>query len=124
MIKRFWKYSLVGISTFLFDLLLLYIFTNLLNINYLVSIFLAFIIAVSLNYFLSRKNVFVGTKQGLARGYAYFLVVITFGVALMLVSMYLLVEMFSIDIFIARVLVAGVVGIFNFTVNDKFNFKM
>jgi len=124
MFKRFIKYSLIGCLTFLFDLLLLYVSVDVLHINYLLSVFCAFLIAVSVNYFLSRKEVFVGSGRGPVLGYLYFLTIISGGVVIMLGLMYLLVEIFQMDIFVARVSVAGLVGIFNFLMNDRFNFKM
>jgi putative flippase GtrA len=123
-IKRFVKYSVVGVSTFLLDLLLLYIFTDIFSINYLVSTLVAFLTAVSINYFICRRQVFSSSKRGIKDGYLYFLIIIFFGVIITLGLMYVLVDILNIYVLHARIIVAGFVGIFNFLINDKFNFKL
>lgn len=121
---RFFKYALVGGSTFAFDLLILWAMTELLSIPYYVSTPLAFVIAVSLNYLLSRQHVFVGTERGFHTGYAYFIGFAFSGAFLITSFVTLLVVLFSLNYLVARVLVACVVGIANYLFNLHFNFKV
>lgn len=121
---RFVSYSLIGAGTFVFDLLLLYIFTDLLLINYLVAVGIAFLIAVSLNYQLSRRFVFKGTTRGHTTGYLYFIIIALLGLLLVTGSMYVLVEMVGLFYLFARVLIAIVTGVWNYLMNLFFNFKV
>lgn len=121
---RFLKYSVVGVSTFLLDLLCLWFFTEKLQISYLIVVPTAFIIISSLNYFINRVGVFHSSVRGIREGYLYFLFIILSGSLIMVFLMYLMVDILYIDVFISRVIVAGLVGIYNFALNDKFNFKM
>ena len=122
--QRLLKYSLVGVTTFLFDLSLLWILTDFIHLNYLLAAFIAFFVAVSINYFVSRHKVFKSSERGLREGYLYFLLIVSAGVLIMLGLMYVFVSLLHLNILIARTIVAGFVGLFNFFVNDKFNFKM
>lgn len=122
--KRFLGYSIIGVGTFLFDLYLLNIFTNQLGWYYLQAVIVAFLIAVSINYALSRYFVFKGTTRSVAKGYLYFLQIVIFGVLLTTGFVYLLVEYTPLQPIQARVYTAGIVGIFNFLMNNFFNFKV
>lgn len=121
---RFFKYFIVGVSTFLLDLLLLYVFTDLFQINYLISTAIAFVIAVSINYYFSRKFVFTKTLQKIDHGYYAFLLISGAGLFFVVILMALFVEKLSFNYLLSRVLVAGFVGIWNYLMNLYFNFRV
>lgn len=121
---RFLKYATVGGSTFAFDLVLLWIMTEVFLVPYLVSTALAFMIAVSINYFISRKYVFKGTNRKIHHGYVYFILVAVGGALAVTGAVALLVTTFAMHYLVARVLVACVVGIGNYLFNLHFNFKV
>ncbi|HYE23054.1 MAG TPA: GtrA family protein [Candidatus Paceibacterota bacterium] len=121
---RFFRYSLVGGSTFAFDLLLIWVMTELFGIPYYISTFIGFVIAVSLNYFISRRFVFKGTERKVHHGYAYFLSFACAGAFLISAAVAFLTETFHLHYMLARVLVACVVGVGNYLFNLHFNFKV
>ncbi len=121
---RFFKYTSVGVSTFLFDLGLLYILTDTLHIYYVLSAALAFIIAVSCNYFISRKLVFKGTLRSAHAGYLIFLLIAGVGLATVTGLMYVFVTLLGMNYLLSRVLIAAVVGIWNYLMNLYVNFKV
>lgn len=123
-LTRLFKYALVGGSTFAFDLVILYAMTEFVGIPYYVSTPLAFIIAVSINYFVSRQFVFKGTTRHVHHGYFYFLGVAIIGGLLISGAVTLLVATFALHYLIARTLVACVVGIGNYLFNLHINFKV
>jgi putative flippase GtrA len=122
--KRFLRYSIVGISTLSFDLLLLYALTHFLHIPYYFSTPFAFLVAVSINYVLSRYFVFVGTSRGVRLGYLYFAFLAVGGALLITGTVYLLVTYASLHFLVARILVAGFVGMGNYLLNLNFNFRV
>lgn len=122
--KRFLKYAIVGGSTFAFDLALLWIMTEVFLIPYLVSTALAFIVAVSINYFVSRKYVFKGTSRKIHHGYMYFILIAGGGALAVTGAVALLVTTLALHYLVARVLVACIVGIGNYLFNLHFNFKV
>ena len=123
-LRRFFKYALVGWSTFAFDLLLIWIMTELLSIPYWFSTALGFAIAVSINYFVSRRFVFKGTERAIHHGYVFFILFAFGGAAFIAGAVTLLVTLFGLYYLLARVLVAGVVGMGNYLFNLHFNFKV
>lgn len=121
---RFFRYAVVGVSTLLFDLVLLWCLTELLGIPYYVSTPFAFLVAVSINYLLSRAHVFHGTERHIHHGYAYFIGIALLGAFVTTSGVAFLVSFFGLNYLLARVLVAGVVGIGNYLLNLYFNFKV
>ncbi len=123
-LRRFLKYTLVGGSTFAFDLLLIYLMTEFLGIPYWASTAIGFVIAVSVNYFVSRRFVFKGTERKVHHGYVYFISVAGGGAFLVTAAVAGLVATFALHYLLARVLVACVMGMANYLFNLHFNFKV
>ncbi|MGE5541323.1 MAG: GtrA family protein [Bacillota bacterium] len=121
---RFLRYAAVGVSTLAFDLLLLAALTQLLHVPYYISTPLAFLVAVSINYALSRSFVFRGTDRPVHHGYAYFIAIAFGGAFAITVAVAALVTYAHLYYLVARILVAGVVGIVNYLVNLHWNFKV
>lgn len=122
--KRFLKYATVGGSTFAFDLALLWVMTEVFLVPYLVSTALAFMIAVSINYFVSRRFVFKGTNRRIHHGYVYFILIACGGALAVTGAVALLVTTLAMHYLVARVLVACFVGMGNYLFNLHFNFKV
>ncbi len=123
-LQRFITYSAVGVSTFLFDLAMLFVAVHFLKIPYYIATPCTFLIAVSCNYIMSRKVVFTGTERGLYHGYANFAVVALFGAFITTSFVGGLVSLFGLYYLAARIVVAGVVGVGNYLFNLYINFKV
>ncbi len=123
-VKRFLKYAIVGGSTFAFDLLLLWVMTESFGIPYYLSTPFAFIVAVSINYFLARAHVFKGTERSVHHGYMYFVGVAGGGAFLITSAVALLVTFTGLHYLPARILVACVTGTLNYLFNLHINFKV
>jgi len=123
-LTRFLKYSLVGGGTFSLDLLLLYILIDLFSVQYIIASGLAFIIAVSINYILSRKYIFKGTLRSVEDGYRNFLLIACIGLSVVISSMYVLVTIMGAHYLTSRIIVALITGFWNYLMNLFVNFKV
>lgn len=121
---RFLRYTVVGGSTLAFDLVLLYAMTEKLGVPYYLATPGAFLVAVSINYLISRKFVFAGTKRGHQVGYSFFILIALAGAFVTTSGVLLLVTYAHLYYLFARVLVACFVGIANYLLNLFFNFKV
>lgn len=121
---RFVRYFAVGGSTFLIDLVILYLLTAFFYVPYQLAVAIGFGIGVSLNYFIARRFVFKGTKRTMQHGYAYFITAGILGMIAVTSLVSLLIESFGVSLIIARVFVSGVVGIVNYLFNLHLNFKV
>ena len=123
-IKRGGRYLSIGVSTFLVDLALLFFLIESLGMNVLVATGVAFYLAVSVNYFFSRKFVFKHTKRGPLAGYMYFMTFSMFALVLTVGFMALLEAYSPFHPVVHRILVACVVGIWNYGANLFLNFRV
>jgi len=123
-VRRFLRYALVGGTTFGFDLVLLYIVTTYLSVPYYVATPGAFLIAVSINYLISRRHVFAGTERPLHSGYVYFITFALIGAGITTLGVTVLVTYAGLYFMLARILVAFLVGTLNYLSNLFFNFKV
>ena len=122
--SRFLKYCLVGISTFLIDIALLYVFVEWAGIDYRLGAGLAFLIAVSINYFFSRAHVFVGTSRPLTSGYALFISLAMIGALCTALATWAFVSFFGMYYMVSRVLVGAILGFGTYTLNASFIFNV
>lgn len=123
-LARFVKYSSVGCSTFAFDLVLLYLLIDYAQVPYIYATALAFLVAISIHYVVSRRYVFQGTLRQAHSGYAIFVVIAFGGLLLVTGGMYVMVEYAHVQPLLARVAVAGVVGFWNYLMNLYVNFRV
>jgi putative flippase GtrA len=123
-ISRFLKYASIGFSTFGLDLLLLLVFTSILNLNYILSAGIAFVLAITVNYLFSRRYVFYGTLRSARTGYFGFLLIASGGFLFVTGLMYVCVGRLGLNLYLSRVIVAGLVGIWNYVMNLYVNFKV
>lgn len=121
---RFYRYASIGFLTFAFDLAILVFAVEYLRIPFYLATPLCFVIAVSINYVLSRLHVFRGSTRSLHMGYAYFLASAGLGAFLSTSGVAFFVLAFGIHYLPARVMVAAVVGCANYLFNLRFNFKV
>ena len=121
--KNIGKYSIVGVTTFGFDLLLLYFFVEFLKINYLIATIIAFIIAVSLNYYFNRKYTFSFTKSNYTKAYLVFMIIDGICLGIISLSMYTFVDILGYNYFISRIIIAGFIGLFNYALHWFITFR-
>ena len=124
LFTRLLQYTFVGGGTFLIDLSLIYILKTFLAAPDSLAIGLGFLTAISINFIISYHFVFNGTKQTKSKGYIYFLTIAGAGLAVVTVGTLSISTTFGISIYFARILIAGLVGLINFLLNNFFNFKM
>lgn len=123
-LRRFSKYILVGGSTFLLDLLLLYAFIDELGWNPVISAGIAFLTAISINYSLSRRFVFKGTYRSVGEGYLGFLLIAGVGVVAVSSGMHLLVTDLGLNYIYSRIIIAMMTGMWNYLLNLFVNFRV
>jgi putative flippase GtrA len=123
-VQRFGRYTLIGVSTFLLDLALLWVFIEWVGIHYLTATAIAFLLASALNYFISRRYAFKMTRRDHLRGLLFFLCLASTAVVIITFSMWVLTTYTDIPVYVTRVLIAGMVGFCNYLANLYLNFKV
>lgn len=121
--SRLWRYTASSSFTFIVDLILLFLLTDRVGLNYLSAAAIAFGIAISLNYLLSRRFAFRESTRGQGEGYLLFLSIALIGLGIITLGMYLLVEQWHFHYLSARIMIAIVAGLWNFLMNSLVNFR-
>lgn len=120
---RFGKYMTIGGTTFGFDVLVMFILIRS-HIAYPVATFTAFLLAVSVNYLISRRYVFKGTTRSLKQGYINMMATAVMGALLTSSLTIVAVQFLELGSLAARLPVAAVIGIGNYLFNLYTNFKV
>ena len=115
---------MVGTATFGLDLVLLFIFIDYMSLHPVVAAGIAFLMAVSLNYVVSRRYVFSKTQRDVKTGYVNFLIIVGIGLGVVTGGMYILVSVLGFNYLISRIAVALCTGMWNYIMNLYLNFKV
>lgn len=122
-VTQFLRYTVTASSSFVLDLILLWVLTELFHVYYLVSVGLAFAVAVSVNYVTSRAYAFEESSRGLFDGYVRFIGIALVGIGIIMLSVHSLVETLGFPYLVARIMVGCVAGVWNYTMNAYWNFR-
>lgn len=119
----FARNTVASFFVFGLDVALLWALVEFVGVGYIPAATVAFLIAMTLHYVLSRIWIFQGTERGIARGYVYFMINTGVGLVITIGAFAALVEFTGIHYLIARVLASVAAGIVVFFLNAVFNFK-
>jgi putative flippase GtrA len=119
----FGRNTVASIVCFGIDVAILWVLVEFAGFTYLPGATVAFLIAMSIQYLISRVWVFRGTKQGVAKGYVWFLVNAGIGLVITLAVFAAFIWWVGVHYLIARLIASALAGIAVFFLNALFNFK-
>ncbi|MGO2695954.1 MAG: GtrA family protein [Bavariicoccus seileri] len=114
LIEQLMKFGVVGVIASLIDFGVLYVLTEYLGINYLVSSTISFLASVIFNYILSVKWVFVTAKTNKTKELLLFTVLSAVGLVINNLLMWVFVEKAGVYYMLAKVIATVVVMLYNF----------
>lgn len=107
----------------LVDLTLLYVFVEYLNIHYLQAASISFLVSATVNYVISSLTIFVNAQNTITRSYTTFMGLSVFGLLAINIGLYVLVDIFDVYYLLARLLLAGTIGVSSFFLHKYISFK-
>lgn len=121
LIAQVMKFVIVGGLSFVLDFIIYYVLKNFFSVYYIVAGFFSFTLSLIFNYLMSMKFVFK-SKDDLKKTHEFmiFVTLSVIGLGINLLCLYLLVDLFHINDLIAKILVAGIVMVFNFITRKIF----
>lgn len=124
LINQLFKFGIVGFIAFLIDYSILYVLTDIVGINYLLSSTISFVISLVFNYFASIAFVFeVGHKQT-SKDVFMFVFFSTIGLGINEVIMFVGVDYFKCNYLLVKIFATAIVMIYNFVTRKIFIEKM
>lgn len=117
-LNKFFHFCIVGAITFVIDYGLLYLLTEYLHCNYLLSSAVAFTIAVIINYFLCKKFVFQVQNKS-KKAFLLFVFTSIIGLGINQLCMWFLVEFLFWHYLLAKILATAIVTLWNYATKKK-----
>ena len=122
-IRKIWYYMIGWIIATLIDMSLLYIFTDVLHIHYLISQWLSFTISFIVGFLFQKYITFQNTSNNHIKEWLLFLWFQLIWLGINLWILHLSVERWWLHYMIGALLSKWIVFIRNFLMNKNFNFK-
>jgi len=121
---QFLKFIIIGILNTLVNLIIFYLFTEIFNVYYMVAAVLAFLFAVTNSYLFNKTWTFKEKlKYKTSSRYIKFFIISIIALSFNLALLYLLVEYFKFNIFIAQLAGVFLNFLINFFGNKLWTFK-
>ena len=122
--KTLIKYLIVGAISFICDLAIFGFFLKVLDFYYLYSATLSFVFATSLNFYLSKNFAFNGLQKfSSIRTFGLIFLASSVGLLINMSFLYIFYEWLFINIFISKILAAGISFIVNYSLRKFVIFK-
>jgi len=121
--KKFIIYCFFGGIAALIYLSLLYVFTSIFNIYYIISIILAQPFAILTNFFLNKYYNFKIHTQKTRVQLIKFTTVVLGGIGINVILLYIFVEFFGIFYMLGAFIATLIVAIYSYLFHKNFSFK-
>jgi len=123
-ISKFVKYFIIGGIAAIVNLIIFFIFAEVMRYNYFVIGALAFIVATFVNYILSIKYVFKsGIRFSKHKELFWIYVVSIIGLIVNEIILYLFISLLHIEIMISQIIAIGAVFFWNYIARNSFVFR-
>ena len=120
LIKQLFKFGIVGFMAFLIDYGILFLLTDIIGINYLISSTISFVISLIFNYVASIKFVFETGHKQTWKDMIIFVILSTIGLGINEVIMYLGVDKLNVNYMIVKIGATLIVMVYNFITRKIF----
>lgn len=121
LIEQIMKFGVVGFLCFFIDYFVLFVVTEFLGIDYLISSAISFSVSVVINYILSIKFVFNTKKDAnKVKEFILFVVLSLVGLGINQIIMWFTVEKMAIYYMIAKIFATALVMVYNFITRKIF----
>jgi putative flippase GtrA len=120
--KSFFKYLVIGFSTFSIEYTLYFIFLQMINIEYLIANLIVYVIAFCFNFFMNRIWSFK-SKTNIKNQISKYAVLFVFNLIAITLIIYFLTEIIGFHPLVSKVLVMGAVVSWNFILYKLIIFK-
>jgi len=121
--KQMKKYAKVGIAIALLELIVLFVFVDLLHLFYLLAVTIAFIISTILGFIFQKKFTFCNRKKCVFRQYTKYLIIYFFGLIINLILVGFIVSILNVWYLFAQIIANFILFYWYFFANKHFTFK-
>ena len=123
MVKKFFKYSIVGLLGTCIDFSTLVLQVELLKINIYIALTVSFVLAASSNHFFNRKFTFKSENPHIKNEYFKFISVSIIGIFINILIIYSLSRLFNVHYLVSKIIATLLVLLWNFLMNYHWTFN-
>lgn len=122
-VHKFMKYLVAGLIQFPLDLSLLWFFTDILGIYYLLSASISVIISAGIGFIINKNYAFKKSKVSFFQGYIVFAIITAAKIFAITGFLYVFVDVFKMYYLIARVLTGIIIVFLMYFLHTKLTFR-
>ncbi|RJO62240.1 GtrA family protein [candidate division WS5 bacterium] len=123
LLEKIFKYIFIGIISLIIDAGFLYIFTEFLKINYLISAGISFLIALLFNFQMNREWTFSETRGKYTKQFISYIVLVIFNLFFTILFMYVSTDILNIYYLYSKIIIITLIALWNFILYRKVIFK-
>lgn len=121
--KLFWSYLFISVIATIVDVLFLFLLTDVVKINYLVSGTISFFLGTVVAYTGQKYFTFKDENKRIARQFGLFAFISIIGLLINLGVLKICVDVLGLHYMIGKVIAIGIGFFWNYTANRKITFK-
>jgi len=121
--RLFWSYLFISVIATAVDILFLFLLTDIIKINYLVSGTFSFFFGTVVAYLGQKYFTFKDQNKKIARQFGLFAFISVIGLLINLLVLKICVDAFGLHYMIGKIFAIGIGFIWNYTANRKITFK-
>ena len=118
------RYDASSFFTFLLELLVLYLSLHFAAMPYILAVPLAFLTTTLVHYAICHVWVFTKSCRSLPAEYTYFMGILLTGLLWTILLVAFFVQIFNMDVVVARIVAGIFTSMWNFYLNARFNFHI
>lgn len=120
LLNQLLKFGIVGFIAFLIDYAILFILTDFVGINYLISSAISFVVSLIFNYIASIKFVFEVGHEQTSKDMFTFVFLSVIGLIINEIIMYIGVDILNINYLVVKIGATAIVMVYNFVTRKIF----
>ena len=118
------RYDASSFFTFLLELLVLYLSLHFASMPYIFAVPFAFLTTTLVHYAICHVWVFTKSCRSLPAEYTYFMGILLTGLLWTILLVAFFVQIFNMDVVVARIVAGIFTSMWNFYLNARFNFHI
>ena len=116
-------YLIISVIATIYDVALLYIFTEFVELNYLLSATVSYCVGIVVGYIGQKTITFKDRNKQIAKQFGLFAFISFIGLLINLGVLKICVDVIGLHYMIGKVIAIGIGFFWNYTANKKFTFK-
>ena len=122
-LRLFIRYNISSFLTFVLELLVLYVLVQEFLLAYYIAVPISFALTTTAQWVMCHWWVFKRSGRRVPIEYVYFWTILLSGLFWATIFVAIFVQLFGLDVYVARIAASPLTGLWDFYLNARFNFR-